>query len=190
MSIFLLISGVIWLYALSVFKRAKLPAFYFIVGSVGLFFILFFFSKPYFIWIMARAVTFGVSLVAHPLNLATVYSDHGLIAINNGFNAITMSIDYECSGVIETAAFWALLAFYPMYQAKEKVVLALLGFLWMYVANVIRLILIVLIVHTFGVNYFFLAHSIIGRIVFYIFAVFFYYKVFTYGYLEKNKKKV
>ncbi|GMA69025.1 exosortase family protein XrtG [Leuconostoc litchii] len=190
MNIFLLIGVLIWLYTLSVFKRAKLPAFYFIVGSIGLFFILFFMSKPYFIWIMVRAVSIGLSIIVQPFNLASISSDYGLIAITHGFNSMTMSIDYECSGVIETAAFWGLLTFYPMYKSKGKVALALYGLVWIYTANIIRLTLIVLIVHNFGTEYFFLAHSIIGRIVFYILVVLFYYRVFTYTYLSKNKEEV
>ncbi len=38
MSIYLIIGIVVWLYALSILKRAGLSAFHFIVGSAGLFF--------------------------------------------------------------------------------------------------------------------------------------------------------
>lgn len=189
MNIFLLIGVILWLYALSVLKRAELPAIYFIVGSVGFFFILFFISRPYFIWVMVRAISMTLALIANLFHLAEVYSDYGLVIISNGFNNITMTIDYECSGVIETAAFWGLLTFYPMYQAKEKVFLGLAGLLWISLANILRLTLIIIIVHIFGTDYFFLAHSIIGRIVFYILVVFFYYRVFTYDYLTKNEGK-
>jgi len=189
LNIFLLIGVILWLYALSVLKRAELPAIYFIVGSVGFFFILFFISRPYFIWVMVRAISMTLALIANLFHLAEVYSDYGLVIISNGFNNITMTIDYECSGVIETAAFWGLLTFYPMYQAKEKVFLGLAGLLWISLANILRLTLIIIIVHIFGTDYFFLAHSIIGRIVFYILVVFFYYRVFTYDYLTKNEGK-
>ena len=102
MNIFLLIGVILWLYALSVLKRAELPAIYFIVGSVGFFFILFFISRPYFIWVMVRAISMTLALIANLFHLAEVYSDYGLVIISNGFNNITMTIDYECSGVIET----------------------------------------------------------------------------------------
>ncbi|MCH4168480.1 MAG: exosortase family protein XrtG [Streptococcaceae bacterium] len=186
MNILFLLAIVIWLYALSVLKRAELPAIYFIVGSIGFFFTLFFLSNPYLIWLMVRAVSSVLALIVQPLHMATVYSDYGLVMVNSGLNSISMTIDYECSGVIETAAFWALLTFYPMYQAKQKIILALTGLIWIYFANVVRLTLIILIVHLFGTEYFFLAHSIIGRIIFYILVVFFYYKVFTYGLFNKD----
>lgn len=45
MNIYVLIGIVVWLYLLSVMKRSKLSAFYFILGSVGLFYLLIVFSR-------------------------------------------------------------------------------------------------------------------------------------------------
>jgi hypothetical protein len=52
MNSLLLFGIIIWIYLLSVLKRAKLTAFSFIVGSVGLFFILMAISSPYWIWFL------------------------------------------------------------------------------------------------------------------------------------------
>lgn len=189
MTIFWLIGAVVWLYGLSVFKRATLPTYYFIWGSVGLFFLLFFLSRPYWIWLMVQAVVGGVGVLLHPFDLVQIALGYGVILIDNPAGALSLSIDYECSGVIETIAFWSLLCFYPVYSLRKKVLLGLAGLFFIYLANVLRLVLIVGLVHYFGSPIFFLAHSIIGRLFFYILIVYFYYRVFTYGYFTKHLGK-
>ena len=46
MKTIILIVVLLWIYSLSVFKRAKLDAFYFLMGSLGLFIVLVLWSKP------------------------------------------------------------------------------------------------------------------------------------------------
>lgn len=187
MSIILLIGIIAWLYGLSVLKRAELPAYYFILGSVGLFFILFFLSRTYIMWLMIRAIIHGVSLVTTPLGLATAYPIAGVFSITHGVHTLLLSIDYECSGVLETISFWALLFFFPIYNRQKKIMWVGIGLVWIYVANFIRLFLIIATVHYFGTSWFFLAHSILGRLVFYVLVVYFYYKVFTFGQLSNRQ---
>lgn len=61
--IVLLVGIVFWLYFLTVLKRAKNGAFYFLVGSIGLFIGLLVMSKPYGIWLFATAMTWAAGLV-------------------------------------------------------------------------------------------------------------------------------
>ncbi|WP_288946956.1 hypothetical protein [Leuconostoc lactis] len=56
----LFVGIVFWLYCLTVLKRAKNGAFYFLVGSTGLFIGLLLMSKPYGIWLFATAMTWAV----------------------------------------------------------------------------------------------------------------------------------
>lgn len=180
----------VWLYGLSVCKRASLPTYYFIWGSVGLFFLMFFLSRPYLIWLMVQGVVAGVGVIVDPLELAQTAANYGLILIDTTSGALSLAIDYECSGVIETIAFWSLLIFYPVYRLRATVFLGILGFGFIYLANVARLVLIVILVHYFGNSIFFFAHTILGRLFFYAFVVYFYYRVFTYGYFKATASEV
>ena len=63
MKTIILIVVLLWIYSLSVFKRAKLDAFYFLMGSLGLFIVLVLWSKPYAIWLFSTIMTWGVGLV-------------------------------------------------------------------------------------------------------------------------------
>lgn len=83
MNIYLLIGIVVWLYLLSILKRARLSAFYFIVGSGGLFFILIALSDPYWVWFFTHAVINGVKWFGELTGMSTVMNHYGLISISN-----------------------------------------------------------------------------------------------------------
>lgn len=186
MNIYLIIGIVIWLYSLSILKRAHLSAFHFIVGSGGLFFILMAISDPYWVWFFTHAVINGVKVITNPFKICAVMSQYGMVNIFNTLAPVNMSIDYECSGIIETAAFVSLVVFLPLYNRHERLFFSLLGMVWIYVANIIRLLVVIVIVHFGGGPVFFLAHSIIGRIVFYVLVIILYYEVFTYSQLSRS----
>ncbi|WP_338232210.1 exosortase family protein XrtG [Companilactobacillus muriivasis] len=190
MNSILLFGIIIWIYMLSVLKRAKLTAFSFIIGSVGFFFILMAMSTPYWIWFFTHAVINGVSWLGDLTKMSQSYPKYGLVYIVNNLSPVTMQIDYECSGIIETMAYISLLAFYPTYSRKEKVFYLLLGMLWIYLSNVLRLMLVIIMVHFGGAGLFYLAHTIIGRIVFYLLVITLYYNVFTYSRLSQGVYKI
>ncbi|WP_220739391.1 exosortase family protein XrtG [Leuconostoc miyukkimchii] len=179
----IIFSLIIWVYGLSVLKRAKTDAFYFLFGSIGLFIILIMVSKPYGVWLFSSIVTWGVGLIGKLTGLfTTLYSSHIIQVIANHRTSILL-VDYECSGIIETTAFWGLIAFYPVYNGQKRFILGIIGMFWIFMANVIRLSVVAVIVYYFGDGSFYLAHSIIGRLIFYILAIILYYLVFTKGQL-------
>lgn len=186
MSIYLIIGIPIWLYLLSVLKRAHVPAFFFIVGCAGLFFILIGLSDPYWVWFFTHAVINGVRWFGEWTGMCEIMNHYGLVSINNPTSPLVMSIDYECSGIIETTAFVSLVVFFPIFNRYERVFFGLLGVLWIYVANVLRLAIVIIIVHFQGGGAFFLAHSIIGRLVFYVLVIALYYNVFTYSQISHS----
>ncbi|MFT8458729.1 MAG: exosortase family protein XrtG [Liquorilactobacillus ghanensis] len=186
MNIYLIISSVVWLYILSLLKRAKLTAFFFIWGSIGLFFILMALSNPYWIWFATHLVIKGTGWIGTLTDMSHTMIHYNIISILNPTDPINMSIDYECSGIIETLAFLSLVVFFPIFDRHEKLFFGILGIFWIYLANVIRLLLIISLIHFFGGQYFFVVHSILGRIVFYVLAITLYYNVFTYSQLVKS----
>ncbi|MFT8469926.1 MAG: exosortase family protein XrtG [Oenococcus sp.] len=182
----ILIGTLIWVYLLSVFKRAKLTAFYFILGSIGLFFILIALSRPYGVWLLSSLVTWGTGILGSLTGMFSTFYRENLIEIANTHHTILMFVDYECSGIIETTAFWGLVAFYPVYSRKERSLIAVGGALWIYLANILRLFVVATLIYFFGGQAFFWAHSILGRLFFYILVIILYYNVFTKAHIIKN----
>lgn len=169
----------VWIYFLTVFKRGKLSFWYFLVGSVGTFLFMLIFLQPVF----TKPLTNGVTVVSGFLGDLTgfykAYIEYGALFINNKNNSISLYIDYECSGIIEIMAFTAMLWFFPVYQIYEKAVLSILGFLWIFGANVIRIFVICTLIYYWGNDIFYFAHTIFGRLVFYCLSIILYFNVFT-----------
>ena len=61
-----------------------------------------------------------VSMVCNLTNMSEVMNRYGLISINNATQPLTMTIDYECSGIIETMAYISIVAFFPIFNRYEK----------------------------------------------------------------------
>lgn len=53
-------------------------------------------------------------------------------------------------------------------------------------ANLIRLMSVIMLVHFFGADIFFFAHSILGRIIFYVLIITLYYNVFTFSQISHS----
>lgn len=186
MNAFLILGTAVWLYVLSVLRRVQLPAYFFIVGSVGLFFILITLSDPYWVWFFTHAVITAITGLGDLTGMCTVMAKYGIVHIVSSNATTLMTIDYECSGIIETMAYLALVTFFPTYRRQERVFYAVFGLIWIYLDNVLRLSIVVVIVHFFGPESFFLAHTIIGRLVFYVLVIALYYNVFTYSQVARG----
>ena len=181
MRLLFVIAILAWLYSLSVFKRARVPAAHFIFGSIGLFVLLLVLSRPYWVWFFTHLVVYGVQIFDKFTDMSQVYAKYAIVQILSATSTVSMTIDYECSGIIETSAFVALTAFYPIYTRKQRLFLSLGGALWIYGANVLRLILVIVLVHFNGSDFYFMAHTIIGRLFFYVLVIYLYYQTFTYS---------
>lgn len=182
-----LILLVIWIYLLRVLSKAKLDFFKFMLGSVGLFLFLMLLVQPIATLPLAKAVTAATGIFGELTSMFKAYYQYTVIFIEHGKDAISLFVDYECAGIIEILAFISLLWFFPLYSFLEKTVISVLGILWIFVANIIRLLLIITLVYFFGNDIFFFAHAIFGRIVFYSLTVIIYFNVFTRSHIIRQK---
>lgn len=170
---------IIWIYGLSVLKRGNLSSFYFWWGSIGLFIIGAFVFHPYLMWLVADILTNTLGIFANITHWFNVYPITNFIQINSENSSVQLFVDYECSGVIEFLAYISLVAFYPLYDRQAKIITGIIGTLWIFIANIIRLLLIIVIVRYCGVGSLFWAHSVLGRLLFYSLVIILYYNVFT-----------
>lgn len=177
----------LWIYLLSVFKRAGLHFWRFIAGSFGLFIFLMALARPLLAQPLAKAVASVSGLVGSLTNTFSVYFKYGIIFIESAAGAITLQIDLECSGIIEIIAFVSLLAFFKVYTVNERIALGVLGSMYIILVNSLRIICICLIIHFFGSGAYFVSHTIIGRLVFCVFYTLLYFCVFTRSQIIRMK---
>ena len=179
--------AVIWFYLLHVLKKAKLSFWRFIVGSAGLFVFLMVFVMPYATVPMSQVVAGIAGIFGKLFGFFTAYYKYSVIFVESQAESLTLTIDFECSGVIEIFAYLSLLIFFNVYNTQEKWVIGAAGCAFLVMANVLRVTVICTIIHFFGNASYYVAHTYIGRILFYTLSVILYFFVFTKSQLLRQK---
>lgn len=177
----------VWLYFLHAFGKAELHAWRFLWGSMGLFVMAMLFVQPYLTLPLSQCVTALAGIFGELTGTFEAYFKYGIIFINTKVGAMTLQIDFECSGIIEIMAFGSLLAFFRVYRPSEKLMVAVGGFAYIMVCNAIRITMICVAVHIFGTQAYYVMHTFVGRIFFYIFSVVMYFYVFTKPHIVQMK---
>lgn len=178
---------IIWLYVMSVLKRGKIHFWYFCLGSAGLFIFLMVLLEPLLVETLAKTVTFISGVIGEVTGLYQSSFEHSIIFIERPEQVISLYVDFECSGVIEILAFTALLWFFPVYTWYEKILVNIVGILTIFFGNVIRIFSIIMVVQVGGSKSYYIAHTLIGRFIFYGISIALYYVVFTKSQIIRQK---
>ncbi|GFI28824.1 hypothetical protein IMSAGC013_00204 [Lachnospiraceae bacterium] len=177
----------VWLFFLRVLNKSKLNFWHFLAGSAGAFILMLLFLQPVLTQPLARIVALLAGL---PGKIGDIYSAHykyGVIFIESAAGAISLKIDFECSGIIEILAYLSLLIFYRVYTVYERVYVGVLGVVAIVLANALRITVISLMIYFGGVDMYHIAHTFIGQFVFYGLSVILYFYVFTKPQIIKQK---
>lgn len=185
--IFLIVVIALWLYLLNVLNRAKLNFWRYLCGSMGLFVILLMTLKDILIVPMAQCVAAMAGVIGNITGTFTPYLKYGIIFIDNVMGSMTLQIDLECSGIIEIMAFISLLVFFRVYTIYERIIVGVLGTAFIMVCNALRITLICEAVHFFGNGAYYVSHTFVGRIFFYVLTVILYFYVFTKPHIIQMK---
>jgi exosortase family protein XrtG len=177
----------IWAAFLFLFSKHKMYFFKFIVGTVGTFCFLMFTGQAFLQQLLQYAVTYATGIMGNIFNLYQTYPDYSMITVYFKSEAISFFVDYECSGIIEMLVFICLLIFYPIYTTKEKAKLMIIGVIYIFIANVIRVFVICLILKVFGPKLLFFSHTIFARLLFFYMMIIIYYRVFTRPHILRQK---
>ena len=185
--IFVAVVIIAWIYVLNVLDRAKLEFWRYMAGSMGLFIILMITLKEAITMPLARCVAAMAGILGDLTNTFVAYFKYGIIFIETEAGSMTLQIDMECSGVIEIMAFLSLLIFFRVYNRYERIIVGVLGTAYVMVCNALRIALICEAVHFLGTDAYFIAHTFVGRIFFYVMTVILYFYVFTKSHIIKMK---
>lgn len=187
MTIFTVVCFLVWIYLLSVFTRGKLYFYQFIWGSVGLFVFMMMWIQPVAIRPLTNLVCSAAGVAGRMTGFYESYSEYSMLFVQHGSEAISLCIDYECSGIIEMMAYVSMLAFFRVYDWMQRIILSVFGCMMIFFANIIRLFVIGTTIYYFGNDAYYIAHTIVGRIIFYALSVILYYYIFTKSQIVKQK---
>ena len=143
--------------------------------------------RPWLVLPLARLVAAIAGIFGKVTGFYQAYYRYGVIFIESVKGAITVNIDLECSGFIEISAFISLLALYGIYNVPERIYVAVIGTLYTLLTNALRIAVICTMIHFLGTDYYYVAHTIVGRIVFYVLQVILYFFVFTKPHVLKMR---
>lgn len=178
---------IIWLYAIWVLRRTELNFFKFCIGSVGLFFFLMFWVQPLVTQPLIMAVTAVSGVLGDVTNMYDSFYQYAILFIPKNTTSVSMTIDYECSGIIEIMAFSCMLWFFPVYNLIEKLIINSIGIAVIFLANVLRIFVICTLIYFYGNEIFYFAHTIFGRLIFYVISIALYFYVFTRSHVIRQK---
>lgn len=177
----------IWIYVLRVTRKAELHSWRFIIGSFGLFALLMVTARPALTMPLARMVAAIAGVFGKLTGMFASYYKYGIIMVNSDSGGMTLLIDFECSGILEIMVFVCLLVFFRAYTVWEKILVGILGTLYLIFSNVLRLVIICSMIHIWGVPAYYLAHTIVGRVAFFFMSLMLYFYVFTKAQVIRQK---
>ncbi len=183
----LAVAFVAWVYFLTVFKRKKLDFFYFLIGSIGSFLFSFLVLRNFLTEILTTLTCFVTGFLGNTFGIFRAFTQHSILFVENADGPISLYVDFECGGVIEILVFISLICFFDVYKVWEKIVVSMVGAVCIMVANVIRLFSICLIINQFGNESYYVAHTIVGRLIFYALSISLYFYVFTRAQIRRQR---
>ncbi|MCR4717980.1 MAG: exosortase family protein XrtG [Lachnospiraceae bacterium] len=170
----------LWIALLVILKRAKLQGWYTITGVIGMFIISVVVLMPVLVEPLSQFVAAIAGLVGRLTGTFESYFKYGIIFIKTvSEDYITLRIDFECSGIIEILLYIAWVFFFSVFSNYQKIVMSVVGFLYIVFINAVRIIIICEVIHFGGNEVYGIAHNIVGKLFFYLFIVLFYFYVFT-----------
>ncbi|GAB4401114.1 MAG: exosortase family protein XrtG [Anaerolineales bacterium] len=186
----ILLLFIIWLGLLIFLHTYRVWLFYYLVGVVGCaYFLVWFLRGPLnFEPALAYSVALTVHSIANLLEIPTRIFENApgvllvLVVVQRlgaqmGWTVLRIGV--ESSGLLEICVLASLLAFYPGWRWQRRTLSVGFGILVTWVANVLRLLVIVILLHGFGKNALVLAHTYIGKAFFFALIIWLYWYLIT-----------
>lgn len=180
------IAAVVWLALLLFFRRFRIWLMFYAVASIGLALLLIFAGID--LLPLERGLEMATAYTAHAISRAVGIPTRvfeaapgnilvWVVVQEPGWTIVR--VDLECSGLLEMAVWAGLLLFYPAWTVWRRIELLIWGLAATYTSNVIRVLSIIAILHGLGKRSIFVAHTIVGRLVFFALATLLYWIIFT-----------
>lgn len=182
----LLPTCVVWAAAVRFFWKAGAWLPYFVAGAAGSAFLLVVAMRDVLPGedLLRAATAWAVHHSAWFLGVKTTLSsaDAGdllVVGVPHHNEWTLLSIGVECSGLLELATLFGLVAFFPALPAVSRIKVLVAALLLTFVANVVRMLVIVLAVAYGGQATLEVAHVVLGRAVFFTLAIGIYWFAIT-----------
>ena len=188
--------ALVWALAVLFFRANRIWLPFYILGSVGLAFILIFAGRatPVEPWLQ-QGVAAGVHAVSEVINIPTKIFRAApgavlVLVISQDVGWTMLQVTVESSGLLESGVIAGMLMFYPGWSLRKRIYLTIGAFAATYVANIVRLMFIVVTLRFVGKDSLLFSHTIIGRGVFFVLVIVIYWFLITRPTLRSVRKKL
>ncbi|MEI6221450.1 MAG: hypothetical protein WCP97_01670 [bacterium] len=130
---------------------------------------------------------FWASILGIP---SSIWQNHLLIIETVTKEKIILDIGLECSSIFEMTIFSIIVGFCPLWKIEIKVAYIALGLLYIYIINILRILIIVGAVAHFGGEVLFIMHTVVARLFFFCMVMALYYAMLTRDTILFTRKKV
>lgn len=165
------------------YYRIWLP--YYVLGAVGCAYWLVIGMKAAGLEIViASLVASTVSAISNLFGVSAKTFDNApglllVLVVTQNVGWTVLQVGVESSGLLEMCVLTSLLAFYPGWSTSRRIFSVLVGILATWGANIIRMMLIVILLTELGKPVLVLAHTFIGKAVFFVITVIIYWVLIT-----------
>ncbi len=186
----------VWFLIVIFFYVNRIWLIYYVTGAVGFALIVIFVGRATPLEPMLQsAVAAGVHAVSIAVHIPTqifqaVPGAVLVLVVSQDIGWTMLQITVESSGLLESAVIAGMLLFYPGWSLRKRIVHTLGAIALTYVANILRLMVIVVTLHVMGKNSLLISHTIIGRAVFFIAVIAIYWFVLTRPTLNSVRRKL
>jgi exosortase family protein XrtG len=186
MNIWLVGLFIIWIGGVIFLRYYRVWLFYYILGTVG--------SAYWFSLVvrnawgveptLAHSVAQTVHSISNFLGIPTLIFTGApgvllVLVVVQEIGWTVLQIGVESSGLLEISVLISLIAFYPGFSVPRKAITVLVGVIATWIANVMRILVIVVMLNQFGKDILVLAHTYIGKVVFFAFTIWIYWLLIT-----------
>ena len=188
--------AVLWGLAVLFFRLNRIWLIYYIVGSVGMAFLIIFVGRATGIEPgLQTLVAAGVHVVSSLFDLPTQIFRAApgailVLVVDQDVGWTMLQVTVESSGLLETGVISGMLLFYPGWTIRRRLAYTVGAITFTYIANIVRLMVIVMTLHAAGKNSLLISHTIVGRAVFFALVILIYWYLMTRPTLRTVRDKI
>ena len=188
----LILVTVIWLGGVIFFYQRKIWIFFYVLGTIGFAALFVFINRNVFHSevFLAKSTAQSIHLLTNLVNIPTQVFEEapGLLLVlvvvqREGWTALQIGV--ESSALLEISVLTSLILFYPGWKLYERSWRILAGIILTWLANLIRMLMIVLMLHLLGKEVLVIAHTFLGKLIFFVMTIAIYWYLITLPSLKK-----
>jgi exosortase family protein XrtG len=186
MSAWLVVVAVAWGAAVIFMRFYRIWLLYYVLAAVGLAYGLTLIARDALGLdvLLGQSIAWSVHQIAGPLNLPTRIFEGApasllVMIVTQEVGWTLLKIGVESSGLLEMIVLVSLLIFYPGRTLRQRLISVAIGWVLTWLANVLRVLLIISMLQLYGKESLVFAHSLVGKGVFFILTIAIYWYLLT-----------